>query len=130
MSAGMSADPGTEAVSRLHRALLDAARTRLGADVQTVDLHLSFLQPAAGPLAASARVTGGGRSVCFCEGELADERGVRAAQAMGTFRARRVVSAAAAPGAPRAAMSDSANAPGHLGDCATAPPPRDCSPTS
>ena len=55
-------------------------------EVITVDLHVGFMRAAAGRLVATARVTGGGRSLCFCEARVEDAEGKLAAQAMGTFR--------------------------------------------
>jgi uncharacterized protein (TIGR00369 family) len=72
----------------LDRAMADAARSHFnaGADVAAVDLHFAFMRPATGELAANARTTGGGRSVCFCEASIVDAGGQVAAHAMGTFR--------------------------------------------
>lgn len=75
----------------LHRALHDAARTRLqdaSRPLALVDLSLVFNGPAEGPLLARGLVTGGGRSVCFCEAELVDDAQRLVARAMGTFRYR------------------------------------------
>ena len=57
-------------------------------EVVTVDMHVGFMRPASGRLTASARATGGGRSLCFCEARVEDGEGRVAAQAMGTFRYR------------------------------------------
>jgi acyl-coenzyme A thioesterase PaaI-like protein len=46
------------------------------------------MSPATGRLTATGRATGGGRSVCFCEAEIADADGHPVARAMGTFRYR------------------------------------------
>ena len=75
----------------LDRAMADAARARAGegVDVATIDIHVAFLQPGEGPLVVTARVSGGGKSVCFCEGEAADAEGRVVARGMGTFRAVR-----------------------------------------
>lgn len=73
----------------LHRALHEAARTRLqdaSRPLAIVDLSLVFNGPAEGPLLARGLVTGGGRSVCFCEAELFDGAQRLVARAMGTFR--------------------------------------------
>jgi len=94
----------------LHQAMLEAASARLGTDVRPLDLHVSFLAPPAGPLAVQAQATGGGRSICFCEARLADAEGGLVAQAMGTFGT---------------SMSESANGPRRVGDCAAAAPARD-----
>jgi uncharacterized protein (TIGR00369 family) len=70
-------------VAMAHAALsrIDYAR-----EVITVDLHVGFMKAAGGRLVATARTTGGGRSLCFCEARVEDSEGKLAAQAMGTFR--------------------------------------------
>ena len=76
-------------VALLDRAMSDAARERVGGgDVAAVDIHVAFLHDAGGPVAAAARVCGGGKSVCFCEAEITDTAGRVVARAMGTFRHR------------------------------------------
>ncbi|HSH90602.1 MAG TPA: PaaI family thioesterase [Ramlibacter sp.] len=94
MSAGVDevrpvAGAGRSAVmTLLDRAMADAARSHFNAaaDVSAVDLHFAFMRPATGELAVTARTTGGGRSVCFCEASIIDAAGQVAAHAMGTFR--------------------------------------------
>ena len=54
----------------------------------TIDIHAAFMSPATGRLTATGRATGGGRSVCFCEADVADADGRLVARAMGTFRYR------------------------------------------
>ncbi len=79
-------------VALLDRAMRDAARQRPGggaAELAGVDLHVAFAHDGGGPLRATARVCGGGKSVCFCEAELTDVAGRVVARAMGTFRQRR-----------------------------------------
>lgn len=76
-------------VEQLHRALRDAARTRLseaGRTLAVTDLNVVFTAPPQAGLRATAQVTGGGRSLCFCEAELSDADGRPVARAMGTFR--------------------------------------------
>jgi uncharacterized protein (TIGR00369 family) len=75
----------------LDNAMANAALSRVAfaQEVVTVDIHVAFMRPAAGRLTATARVCGGGKSVCFCEAEAADETGRIVAKAMGTFRYRR-----------------------------------------
>ena len=81
----------------LDRAMAEAARGHAGRtddtadlrDMAAVDIHVAFLQPGSGPLSATARVCGGGRSVCFCEAEAMDAQGHVVARGMGTFRALR-----------------------------------------
>ncbi len=79
-------------VSLLDRAMAEAARTRAGGEraAEAIDLHVSFLRPAAGRL-AEGRAVGGGRSTCFCEARLVGAGGEVAAQAMGTYRYREAV---------------------------------------
>jgi acyl-coenzyme A thioesterase PaaI-like protein len=54
--------------------------------VQTLDLNINFMQSASGPLHASAQVIGGGKTMCFCEGQVLDAQGAVVAQGMGTLR--------------------------------------------
>lgn len=79
-------------VALLDRAMRDAARQRAGGEageLAGVDLHVAFAHDGGGPVTATARVCGGGRSVCFCEAEITDVAGRVVARAMGTFRQRR-----------------------------------------
>jgi fatty-acyl-CoA synthase len=75
----------------LDRAMADAARGRAGEgrDVAAIEIHVAFLKQGSGPLSATSRVCGGGKSVCFCEAEAADAQGHLVARGMGTFRALR-----------------------------------------
>ena len=79
-----------ELLTLLDRAMADAALARVNSEreVVAVDMHVAFMRPASGPLQASGRATGGGRSVCFCEATVTDAGGEVAARAMGTFRYR------------------------------------------
>ena len=72
----------------LEDAMADAALSRVDfvCEVVAVDIHVSFVRPATGRLTATGRATGGGRSMCFCEAELADADGLLVAKALGTFR--------------------------------------------
>lgn len=72
-------------VAMSHAALSRIDYTR---EVVTVDLHVGFMRAASGRLTATARATGGGKSLCFCEARVEDAEGSVAAQAMGTFRYR------------------------------------------
>lgn len=74
----------------LDEAMANAALSRIdfACEVVTVDIHVAFLSPATGRLTATGRATGGGRSMCFCEAEIADADGRLVATAMGTFRYR------------------------------------------
>jgi uncharacterized protein (TIGR00369 family) len=71
-------------------AMANAALSRIAyaREVVTVDMHIAFMRPSSGRLVATARATGGGRSMCFCEASVTDAQGVVAAQTMGTFRYR------------------------------------------
>ncbi len=77
-------------MSLLDSAMANAALSRIdySREVVTIDMHIAFMHPAAGRLVATGRATGGGRSVCFCEAEIADASGRVTAKAMGTFRYR------------------------------------------
>jgi uncharacterized protein (TIGR00369 family) len=68
-----------------HAALSRTAFTR---EVVAIDIHVAFTRAATGRLTATGRATGGGRSVCFCEADIADADGHVVARAMGTFRYR------------------------------------------
>ena len=85
----MTTAPAAALLALLDQAMADAACGRSGAGgsaCEAVDLHLSLLHRAAGPLTAHAAVTGGGRSICFCEAHATDAAGRTVAQAMGTYR--------------------------------------------
>jgi acyl-coenzyme A thioesterase PaaI-like protein len=75
----------------LDGAMTVAARERAGGEVAIVELHIAFVQDAAGEVCAAARVNGGGRSVCFCEAEATDASGRLVARAVGTFRRRAAI---------------------------------------
>jgi len=81
---------GGVVMTLLDCAMAHAALSRVdyAREVVTIDMHVAFMRPAGGRLVASGRVTGGGRSVCFCEAKMTDEDGELAAQAMATFRYR------------------------------------------
>ena len=77
--------------------LLDEAMVRVALDkvnagrddpreVVAVDMHLSFMKGAEGPLVATAQVVGGGKTMCFCEAQLRNAQTELVAQAMGTYR--------------------------------------------
>jgi len=86
-----------DVMALLERAMADMVRghgdrsdgTEDRRDMAAVDIHVAFLQPGAGQLSATARVCGGGKSVCFCEAEAMDAQGRVVARGMGTFRAMR-----------------------------------------
>ena len=69
----------------------------------TVSMNVHFLAPGeiGARLTATGRVSGGGRSLVFVEGELVDEAGTRIATASGVFkRARSVPSEPSPDGSP------------------------------
>lgn len=80
----------SQAIALLDAALVEAALARNPAahSVDVVALHLGFFHPGGAGLHAQGQVTGGGRSVCFCEAELRDATGQLVARAMGTLRYR------------------------------------------
>jgi uncharacterized protein (TIGR00369 family) len=83
----------------LDSAMANAALSRIdfAREVVTIDMHISFMCPATGRLQATGRATGGGRSVCFCEAEVAYATGRIVAKAMGTFRYRAPATASVEP---------------------------------
>lgn len=91
---------GGVVMTLLDNAMANAALSRIAftREVVTVDMHVAFMQPATGRLTATGRATGGGRSVCFCEAEIADAHGRVVARAMGTFRYREPAGTAANTG--------------------------------
>ena len=84
----MSSARRAEAMALLDAAMAQVARMQFGADAEpvAVDVHVVFLAAIDGPIAARAQASGGGRSVCFCDGEASDAQGRIVARAMGTFR--------------------------------------------
>ena len=84
---------GGVVMTLLDNAMANAALSRIAftREVVTIDIHVAFVSPATGRLTATGRATGGGRSVCFCEAEIADADGRLVAKAMGTFRYREPV---------------------------------------
>jgi acyl-coenzyme A thioesterase PaaI-like protein len=89
MSPPLSATIDTgELVRRLEQAMVEAARARHpGRLFEAIDLHLSLMGGAHGPLTAHAEVVGGGKTMSFCEARLDDAQGRAVAQALGTLRA-------------------------------------------
>jgi acyl-coenzyme A thioesterase PaaI-like protein len=79
----------SELMALLDDCMLEAVRARWGADrdIEAVDLHIAFMGEPSGPLAASAQVVGGGRTVSFCHGQLLQPNGAVIAQAQATYRA-------------------------------------------
>lgn len=84
------ASHGGVLMTLLDIAMANAALSKIdyAREVVTIDIHVAFMSPSSGRLTATARATGGGRSVCFCEARVEDSTGRVAAQAMGTFRYR------------------------------------------
>jgi acyl-coenzyme A thioesterase PaaI-like protein len=85
----MSPMTRSELMALLDTCMLEAVRARWGADrdIEAVDLHIAFMGEPSGPLAASAQVVGGGRTVSFCQGQLQQPNGAVMAQAQATYRA-------------------------------------------
>ncbi|GAC1339225.1 MAG: PaaI family thioesterase [Myxococcales bacterium] len=76
--------------------LLDVAMGSAGATaddgaqgVVSVNLSVSFLRPATGPLTAEGRMVSAGRSIVFCEGDVRDQDGTLVAKGQGTFKLKR-----------------------------------------
>lgn len=87
----------------LDTAMASAAVSSVGFRSSAVSLNISvnFLQPGHGTLSIEGRRTGGGRSVCYCEGVVTDEAGTELARAIGTFRFK-ALDLPAEPAAPEA----------------------------
>lgn len=81
---------GAVVTALLECAMVQAALSRSedAREIVMVDMHVSFLRASSGRLVATGRASGGGRSVCFCEGELSDASGALTARAMGTLHYR------------------------------------------
>src|SRR5262245_49265569 len=75
-------------LSLLDITLSMSARTRFGppSAVMAVDPTALIIGAATGSLRAEGRVTHGGKSTIFCEGEVKNEKGELVAKAIGTFR--------------------------------------------
>jgi acyl-coenzyme A thioesterase PaaI-like protein len=83
----MNAARRAEAVVLLDAAMAGVARTQLGsAEPVAIDVHVIFLAACDATPAVRAQVTGGGRSVCFCQADACDAAGRVVARALGTFR--------------------------------------------
>jgi uncharacterized protein (TIGR00369 family) len=72
-------------------ALASAALSRIGFSmgIVTLDMSIHFIGPGVGRLHVRGHATGGGASVCFCEGEIHDDAGKLVAKAIGSFKYRR-----------------------------------------
>ena len=79
---------GGVVMTLLDCAMAHAALSRVdyAREVNTVDMSVAFIRPAAGRLVAVGRAVGGGRSVCFCEAHITTPDGEPVARAMGTFK--------------------------------------------
>ncbi len=77
----------------LDTAMASAAVSSVGFRSSAVTLSISanFLQPGRGPLTIVGKRTGGGRSICYCEGTVFDEHGTALARAIGSFRFKNLV---------------------------------------
>ena len=72
----------------LDTAMASAAVSSVGfqSSAVTLSMNVSFLQPGRGTLTIDGKRTGGGRSICYCEGTVFDEHGTALARALGTFK--------------------------------------------
>jgi uncharacterized protein (TIGR00369 family) len=72
-------------------ALASAALSKTGFSmgIVTLDMSVHFIGPGAGRLHVRGHATGGGASVCFCEGEIHDDAGKLVAKALASFKYRR-----------------------------------------
>jgi uncharacterized protein (TIGR00369 family) len=52
----------------------------------TLAMNVSFLRPGRGTLTIEGLRTGGGRTICHCEGRVLDEQGTVLARAQGSFK--------------------------------------------
>jgi uncharacterized protein (TIGR00369 family) len=85
-------------------ALASAALSRINftMGIVTLDMSINFIGPGAGRLHVRGHATGGGASVCFCEGDIRDDAGKLVAKAIGSFKYRRKPGAAPDASARRA----------------------------
>lgn len=77
----------------LDSAMARAART-LEVDMElggTIDLHVQFMQPAAGTVTAKGTVESATRQLAFCRGEVRNKADILVATATATIRLRRPV---------------------------------------
>lgn len=72
----------------LDTAMASAAVSSVGfrSSAVTLSMSVNFLQAGRGALTIEGSRTGGGRSVCYCEGVVFDEQGTALARAIGTFK--------------------------------------------
>lgn len=71
------------------------------AGVVTLNLNTSFLESGRGRLVIEGRRTGGGRSICYCEGTARGEDGQVLARAIGSFKFKPLTPPPEAKGAAR-----------------------------
>jgi len=79
---------GGAILSMLDFTLSAAGRSHdpLGTGVATIDLSSSFLSPGDSDLTCTARCVRRGSSICFCEGEIVNEKGEIVAKALASFK--------------------------------------------
>lgn len=88
----LEAAHGGVLVTLLDSAMASAAMSSVNfeAGVVTLNLNTSFLASGRGRLVIEAQRTGGGRSICYCEGTVRGEDGEVMARGMGSFRFKRM----------------------------------------
>lgn len=82
------------------------SRSHFHHTVVTVDISVSFVAPASGLVFAEAKAVGGGKSVCFCEGQVTDASGQLVARALGTFKYLKVAKSEESESMEAATASD------------------------
>lgn len=95
----LDAAHGGVLMALLDTAMASAAVSSVGfqSSAVTLSINVTFLQPGRGTLTIEGKRTGGGRSICYCEGSVLDEQGKVLARAIGTFR---FINLVLAPGLP------------------------------
>lgn len=101
----LDAAHGGVLMALLDTAMASAAVSSVGfrSSAVTLSINVNFLQPGHGALTIEGKRTGGGRSICYCEGTVLDEHCTVLARAIGTFRFIHLVlkpESITAPGAP------------------------------
>ena len=84
----LDAAHGGVLMALLDTAMASAAVSSVGfrSSAVTLSINVTFLQPGRGTLTIEGKRSGGGRSICYCEGTVIDEQGTVLARAIGTFR--------------------------------------------
>lgn len=100
-----AAHGGGVLMALLDTAMASAAVSSVGfrSSAVTLSINVTFLQPGRGTLTIEGKRTGGGRSICYCEGTVLDEQGTVLARSIGTFRFINLVlepESVTAPGEP------------------------------